>query len=85
MGLVNRLVPQGRSREAASALAHEIAALPPLCLRSDRQSAYAQMGLGWADAMRNEFSVGLATIASGETRDGVARFLEDTARGPRGN
>ena len=85
MGLVNRLVPEGRSREVAAELAHEIAALPPLCLRSDRQSAYAQSGRDWASAMRNEFSLGLATIASGETREGVTRFLEGAARGSRGN
>jgi len=85
MGLVNRLVPEGRSREAASALAHEIAAFPPRCVRSDRQSAYAQMGMDWASAMRNEFSVGLGTIASGETSEGVARFVEGAARDARGN
>ena len=85
MGLVNRLVPEGRSREAAVELAHQLAALPPVCMRSDRQSAYAQMGMDWADAMRNEFSMGLATIESGETREGVRRFLESASRGSRGN
>jgi enoyl-CoA hydratase len=85
MGLVNRLVPAGRSREAASQLAHELAALPPLCMRSDRQSVYSQVGLDWATAIRNEFSLGAAIIASGETREGVARFLEGAARGSRGN
>jgi enoyl-CoA hydratase len=85
MGLVNRLVPEGRSREAATALAHEIAAFPPRCVLSDRQSAYAQMGMDWANALRNEFSGGLATIASGETSEGVARFVEGAARDARGN
>jgi enoyl-CoA hydratase len=81
MGLVNRLVPEGRSREAASALAREIAALPPLCVRSDRRSTYAQSGRDWASAMRNEFAMGLSTIASGETRAGVERFLKGAGRG----
>src|SRR5438874_6241093 len=39
MGLADRVVPPGQARPAAEALAHEIAALPQQCLRSDRASA----------------------------------------------
>ena len=38
MGLVNRLVPPGQALAAAVALAHELAALPQICLRSDRSA-----------------------------------------------
>ena len=41
IGLVNRVVPHGQARQAAEALAAEIAALPQTCLRSDRESALA--------------------------------------------
>src|SRR5437667_5944613 len=40
IGLANRVVPRGRSRPAAEALAAEIAAFPPRCVLSDRRSAY---------------------------------------------
>src|SRR5690348_2329288 len=70
MGLANRVVPKGASRAAAEALAQELAALPPLCLRSDRLSAYEQWDLSVADAMRNEFRRGSQVLASGEARAG---------------
>src|SRR5262245_31242933 len=38
-GLANRVVPSGTAREAAEALAAELAALPQTCLRNDRLSA----------------------------------------------
>ncbi len=37
-GLANRVVPPGKAREEAEALAAEIARLPQRCLRSDRRS-----------------------------------------------
>ncbi|HKB48253.1 MAG TPA: crotonase/enoyl-CoA hydratase family protein, partial [Ktedonobacterales bacterium] len=36
MGLVNRVVPHGQSRQAAEALAHDLARFPQVCLRHDR-------------------------------------------------
>jgi enoyl-CoA hydratase len=62
------------------ALALELARLPQLCLRSDRRSSYEQWGLSLDDALRNEFERGVATIASGETLDGAARFASGSGR-----
>src|SRR6266542_3332503 len=42
MGLANRLAEPGGALEDALALARELAALPQLCLRSDRRSSYEQ-------------------------------------------
>src|SRR5262245_47791962 len=39
-GLVNRLTEPGGALAAAVGLAHELAGLPQLCLRSDRRSSY---------------------------------------------
>src|SRR5512132_476654 len=39
-GLANRVVPAGRAREEAEALARTVAAFPPICVRSDRRSAW---------------------------------------------
>jgi enoyl-CoA hydratase len=80
MGLADRLVPDGGSRAAAEALAAEIASFPQLCLRSDRRSAYEQWDLGFADALRNEYRLGWATIESGETREGATRFTQGAGR-----
>ena len=45
MGLANRVVAPGEALAAAVALAHQLAALPQFCLRSDRMSALEQWGL----------------------------------------
>jgi enoyl-CoA hydratase len=80
-GLANRLVPRGAAVAAAVALAHELAALPQGCMRSDRLSAYEQWGLGSVgDAMLNEFDRGLAVVQSGETQAGAARFAGGAGR-----
>jgi enoyl-CoA hydratase len=79
-GLANRLVPRGRAREEAEALAAEIAALPQVCLRSDRRSLNEQWSLPLDAALSNEFELGCATIASGEGVEGAARFARGAGR-----
>jgi enoyl-CoA hydratase len=81
MGLANRVVPNGTSRDAAEALALEIAMLPQACLRNDRRSAYESVGRGHDEAMRREFELGMATIASPSFEQGVARFVGGAGRG----
>lgn len=84
MGLVNRTVPPGQAREAAQALAAELAALPQACLRADRRSAYRSAGPPLEAAMRAEFEGGLEALfhegvagarafAAGAGRHGKAR------------
>ena len=80
MGLVNRSVPTGTALEAALQLAHELAALPQRCLRSDRLSSYEQWGLGLDAALANETARGLDTILSGETVAGASRFAAGAGR-----
>lgn len=84
MGLANRLVEPGGALDAAVALAHDIAAFPQLCVRSDRASALAQWSLDHDAAMAFEVEVGLGTITSGETIEGAARFAAGEGRGGRG-
>ena len=81
MGLVNRVVPRGESRSAAEALAHEIAAFPPACLRADRASCREQWSGDRAEALRNEFARGLDVLRSGEAAAGAARFVAGAGRG----
>jgi enoyl-CoA hydratase len=80
MGLANRVTDLGGALDGAVALAHELARLPQLCLRSDRRSSYEQWALSLDDALRNEFERGAATIASGETLEGAARFASGAGR-----
>jgi enoyl-CoA hydratase len=75
-GLANRLVDDGRSLDAALALAGELAALPRQCLRNDRRSAIEQWSLNEAEALEAEARLGMATLESGESSAGALRFTE---------
>lgn len=83
IGLANRIVPPGSALAAAIELAKSIAAFPQLCLRNDRLSALEQWDLSEDEALQNETTRGLATINSGETRSGAARFAGGEGRGGR--
>jgi len=79
MGLANRVVPGGQSREAAERLAAEIAAFPGACMRADRRSAYAQWDLPLAEALKQEGRWG-APIVAAEGKAGAARFESGAGR-----
>jgi enoyl-CoA hydratase len=80
MGLVNRVVPRGRSLDAAVRLAHELAGFPQRCLRSDRLSAYAECSLSYEEALRNELRRGIEVVESGETVAGATSFARGQGR-----
>jgi enoyl-CoA hydratase len=80
MGLANRLAEPGRALAEARELAQQLARFPQRCLRSDRLSAYEQADLDLPRALANELRLGLATIASGETREGAGRFARGAGR-----
>jgi enoyl-CoA hydratase len=83
MGLANRVVAKGEARAAAEALARDLAKFPQACLRGDRLSVYDQHDLERPRAMANEFAHGLKTLASGESREGAARFASGEGRSGR--
>jgi enoyl-CoA hydratase len=76
MGLANRLVERGKAREAAEALAFQIAAYPQTCMRSDRQSVHRGFDLSMDEAMDLEFRLGMEVIAAGELQAGVKKFSQ---------
>jgi enoyl-CoA hydratase len=80
MGLANRLVEPGHARAEAVALAHELAAFPQRCLRNDRRSSYEQWGHDLDGALARETELGLASLASGEAREGATRFADGAGR-----
>jgi enoyl-CoA hydratase len=81
MGLANRVVPSGTALEVAMAWAADLAALPQVCMRNDRQSAIAQWNLPVAEALLLETRFGHASLASGEALAGAARFAGGAGRG----
>ncbi len=83
IGLVDRVVPHGQAREAAEELARQIAAFPQTCMRSDRRSVYAALGMSLTDALGSEFTVGQAAIA--ELAAGAGRFVAGAGRHGRFN
>jgi enoyl-CoA hydratase len=79
IGLANRVVRDGQSREAAQRLAADIAAFPEACLRADRRSAYAQWDLPLREALEQEGRWG-APIVAIEGKAGAARFENGAGR-----
>ncbi|MFL0290343.1 crotonase/enoyl-CoA hydratase family protein [Mycobacterium sp. SMC-18] len=78
IGLANRVVPHGQARAKAEELAHQLAALPQLCLRADRMSALRQWGESEQSAMEFEFA-SLSQVAA-ESLAGAQRFAGGAGR-----
>ena len=78
MGLANRVVPSGQVREAALALARQLAAFPQKTMLADRESAYAQWDLPLPEALHQEWERGKHCIAEG--LQGAARFAGGEGR-----
>jgi enoyl-CoA hydratase len=76
MGLANYVVPDGRARAEAELLAGKIAGFPQMCMRNDRQAAYAGFDLPFEQAMAREFELGLQVLKSGESLQGAKRFVQ---------
>jgi len=79
IGLVNRVVSKGTSRQCAETLAAELAAFPQAGLRGDRLSTYEQFGLSLEAALANEFKHGQQALAE-EGPAGARRFAGGSGR-----
>ena len=80
IGLATRVVAPGAALSSAVALAHQLAALPQVCLRSDRLSALEQWGLSEEEAAVGEARRGRDVVNSGETLEGALRFAGGAGR-----
>ncbi len=78
IGLADRVVPPGRARAEAEALARQIAAFPQTCLRVDRRSAYAAFDGELEAVLRREFAAAAPALA--EVDRGAARFAAGKGR-----
>jgi enoyl-CoA hydratase len=78
IGLANRVVPTGQSRQAAEELAAELARFPQGCMRADRLSMLRQWGYSEAEAM--DFEFGSLSRVAAETLAGAKRFADGAGR-----
>jgi enoyl-CoA hydratase len=79
IGLCERVVPHGKSRESAETLAHELAKFPQACLRADRRSVWLQEGLSERDGLRAEWH-NSAPVFEREGAAGAGRFASGKGR-----
>lgn len=79
IGLCEYVVEDGKSREQAEELAHQIARFPQSCLRADRRSVIRQHGLSVRDALMQEWRNGQPQLGSGGL-EGAARFRDGLGR-----
>ncbi|MGH3004129.1 MAG: crotonase/enoyl-CoA hydratase family protein [Gaiellaceae bacterium] len=78
IGLADRVVPDGTAREAAEALARELAAFPQAAMRADRLSAYEGLGVPVPEALAGEFARG--SLVLDEARRDATRFAAGEGR-----
>jgi len=78
-GLVNRVVAKGTARAEAEKLAHELAALPQVCMLADRASAYSAFEGELPELLLREFRGGLKALEK-EGVAGAARFSSGEGR-----
>jgi len=79
IGLCEKVVPHGKAREAAEAMAHEIARFPQQCLRADRLSVYRAWGKPVRAGLESE-SATSAGIVRAEGIAGALRFASGKGR-----
>ena len=79
IGACEKVVANGQSRQAAEAMAHEIARFPQKCVRADRRSVYLQHGLPVRKALESEWRNSQA-IVDAEGIAGAARFADGKGR-----
>lgn len=79
IGLASRLVPDGKARVEAEALAQAICAFPHIAMGSDRRSTYEQDGAALQQALiREEQLAGEAKRL--EAQAGASRFAAGAGR-----
>jgi enoyl-CoA hydratase/carnithine racemase len=76
MGLVNRVVPAGRERDEALALARKIAAKSALTIKLGKHAFYRQREMSVADAYRYAGEVMVENMMARDAEEGIGAFVE---------
>lgn len=80
IGLCEKVVPDGKSVEAAKEMARLIAGFPQECVRADLANVKGQYGLPIKEALRREWYRGFASMRD-EGVAGAGRFVSGAGRG----
>jgi enoyl-CoA hydratase len=79
IGLCEKVVPKGRARDVAEAMAREIAHFPQAAVKADRRNIYETYGLTVHEALKREWANGIdAHIKEGAA--GAAKFAAGKGR-----
>ena len=84
IGLCEKVVAHGAAREAAEAMAQEIARFPQQAVLADRRSIIETRGMSVRDALQYEWAHGMRAIeqegiaGAGRFRDGIGRHGDFT-------
>lgn len=76
IGLVNQLVPRGKSLEVAMEMARFICTLPQPAILTDKEAAVRGFGLPLDEGLRIEVQCFNRSIFQPETEEGLRRFIE---------
>ncbi len=76
IGLVNEVVPSGKSLDRALALAHSICELPQSAIHTDKEAAIRGYGLPLAEGLRIEAECFNKLLSGEEIWEGSRRFIE---------
>lgn len=79
MGLIGRVVPDGRALAVAREIAERVAANGPLAVRAVKRSVLETEGLPEGEALEIELKIGTQVFASEDAREGPRAFKEKRA------
>lgn len=75
-GLVSRVVPDGFALEEAKRLAKEIAALPPIAIRSAKESVLHAFETSLTDGLQQERESFFQLLSTDDKAEGIKAFME---------
>jgi enoyl-CoA hydratase/carnithine racemase len=76
IGLVNAVVPAGREREEAMALARKIAAKSALTVKIGKEAFYRQLEMGLADAYAYASNTMVENMLARDAEEGIGAFID---------
>jgi enoyl-CoA hydratase/carnithine racemase len=76
IGLVNAVVPAGREREEAMALARKIASKSALTVKIGKEAFYRQLDMGLADAYAYASNTMVENMLARDAEEGIGAFIE---------
>jgi enoyl-CoA hydratase/carnithine racemase len=79
IGLVNRVVPAGRERDAAIELAREIAAKSALTVKIGKEAFYRQLEMKLSDAYAYASKTMVENMLARDAEEGIGAFIEKRA------